>query len=224
MQCEELLLFIWALFLPGSIFSSASHGQLIAQILQSRSFILQPCRRDKATCVGINATGFQVPKDKLWNFKNWLEILSGKYNTWWVGMFWICNSGLTWPMSMPLSSSSLRKLVWRVQQNGAYIQMWVPRILSHARTCSAFGKWSFVSTDKINIMRLHWPVTHRELQDSCILRVAHKLKYASIKCSSFTIKAQNSTSQMTIHKQFVNTYAQMLNDLLLKKLKNRRSK
>lgn len=26
---------------------------------------------------------------------------------------------------------------------------------------------------------------------------------------------------MTIHKQFVNTYAQMLNDLLLKKLKNR---
>lgn len=29
---------------------------------------------------------------------------------------------------------------------------------------------------------------------------------------------------MTIHKQFVNTYAQMLNDLLLKQLKNRRSK
>lgn len=29
---------------------------------------------------------------------------------------------------------------------------------------------------------------------------------------------------MTIHKQFVNTYAQMLNDLLLEQLKNRRSK
>lgn len=128
-----------------------------------------------------------------------------------------------WPMSMPLSSTSLRRLAWRVQQNGTCIQMWVPRILSHAGMCSAFGKWSFVSTDKINITRLHWPVTHRELQDSCILRVAHKLKYASIKCSSFTIKAQNSTSQMTIHKQFVNTYAQMLNDLLLKQVKNRKS-
>lgn len=129
-----------------------------------------------------------------------------------------------WPMSMPLSSTSLRRLAWRVQQNGTCIQMWVPRILSHAGMCSAFGKWSFVSTDKINITRLHWPVTHRELQDSCILRVAHKLKYASIKCSSFTIKAQNSTSQMTIHKQFVNIYAQMLNDLLLKQVKNRKSK
>lgn len=28
---------------------------------------------------------------------------------------------------------------------------------------------------------------------------------------------------MTIHKQFVNTYAQMLNDLLLKQVKNRKS-
>lgn len=66
----ELLLFIWALFLTGSIFFSVSPGELIAQILQSRSFILQPCQCDKATCVGMNATGFQVPKDKLCSFKN----------------------------------------------------------------------------------------------------------------------------------------------------------
>lgn len=87
------------------------------------------------------------------------------------------------------------------------------------------GKWSFVSRDKINTMRLHWPVTHSELQGSCILRVAHKLKYASIRCSSFTIKAQNGTSQMTIHKQFVNTHTstctQMLHDLSLKQAAKR---
>lgn len=59
MQCGEQFLFIWALFLPGNIFSSASHGEFIAQILQSRSFILQPCQHDKTTCVGMNATGFR---------------------------------------------------------------------------------------------------------------------------------------------------------------------
>lgn len=96
MQCGELLLFIWAVSHRKHLLLSLSFV-LIAQILQSRSFILQPCQRDKATRVGMNAIGLQVPKDKLCNLKNWLEILSGKYNTWWAGMFWICSSGLTDP-------------------------------------------------------------------------------------------------------------------------------
>lgn len=56
--------------------------------------------------------------------------------------------------------------------------------------------------------------------------MAYKPKYVSIKCSSFTIKAENGASQMTIHEQFVNTHAhtQILNNLLLKQVENRRDK